>query len=128
MAGVRTVAPLGGGPCGPLWKRESVTCGAAITPNRRVQRSPAELLSGCFGGSYLHARGGGFQRVGAMPQRLAFLRRHFGLECLNDALAAEEARQGQRGAVLRLVGADRNDRALVTQNNFRDPRRDHADP
>src|SRR5207248_572305 len=65
--------------------------------------------------------------VGATPQRLAFLRRHFGLECLNDAIAPEDARQGQRGAVLRLVGADRNDRALVAQNNFGDPRRDHAD-
>src|SRR5215469_17148385 len=76
--------------------------------------------------SDLHARDGGFQRIGAALQPVALLRRHRRLEYLSDAVAIEDARQGQRDAVARLVRADRDDAPLVAQNDFGDARRHDA--
>src|SRR5207248_5982811 len=41
--------PLEAAPAGLYGSGRASPAAPAITPNRRVQRSPAELLSGCFG-------------------------------------------------------------------------------
>src|SRR5216683_5889591 len=60
------------------------------------------------------------QPLGAALERLALLFRHFRLQHLDDALAADNAGQRHRGAEARIVGAGGEDRALVAQDHFGD--------
>ena len=68
-----------------------------------------------------------FKAVRALAQPLALFLRHFRFEHLDDAGAADDARQRQRDAKLLLVAADRNDRALVIEHHLGDAGRDDAD-
>src|SRR5207248_10541846 len=67
------------------------------------------------------------ERLSAALQRLALFLGQVGLEDLCDALPSDNARQGQRDPVRRVVRADRDHRALVAQDYFRKARAHHAD-
>src|SRR5580692_5118532 len=69
----------------------------------------------------------GLQARGALVQTFALLRRQLRLQHRNYAGAADDARQRQRDAERRLVAADRDRRALVTQHHFGNARRYDAD-
>src|SRR5262249_15097228 len=67
------------------------------------------------------------QAVCTLAQAFAFFVRHFRLEHLGHALAADNAWQRQGHSKLRLVTSDRDDRALVAQHHLGDTRRYDAD-
>ena len=68
------------------------------------------------------------------PRRVSALRSsarvsfgHLRQERLGNALSSDYARQRKRDALARIVGANREYRALISQHDLGDARGDHAD-